>query len=168
MSLASQLQTLATRIGTEFKTVRSEIVALVGAKSSLTTTDKSTIVAAINEVKASISGAGAAIDDVTASTTKVYSSSKTNSAIATAVANLVNSAPGTLDTLGEIATALAADEATATALATSVGNRLRFDAAQSLTAPQQAQAQTNMNAADATAVGSTTTDFVATFTAALI
>jgi hypothetical protein len=39
------------------------------------------------------------------------------------IAALVNSAPSTLDTLGEIATALTADESTAAALATTVGTK---------------------------------------------
>ena len=46
-----------------------------------------------------------------------------NSAISTAVNNLINSAPGTLDTLGEIATALAADESVAAALTTVVNSK---------------------------------------------
>lgn len=46
-----------------------------------------------------------------------------DSEVAAAVAALVNSAPGTLDTLGEIATALQADESTAAALATTVGGK---------------------------------------------
>lgn len=40
------------------------------------------------------------------------------------IAALVNSAPGTLDTLGEIATQLASDESTAAALATTVAGKL--------------------------------------------
>jgi hypothetical protein len=43
--------------------------------------------------------------------------------VATAVANLVNSAPTTLDTLGEIATALQADESAAAALTTTVAGK---------------------------------------------
>jgi len=46
-----------------------------------------------------------------------------NSAISTAVNNLINSAPGTLDTLGEIATALTADESAAAALTTLVNTK---------------------------------------------
>jgi len=46
-----------------------------------------------------------------------------NSAISTAINNLINSAPGTLDTLGEIATALAADESAAAALTTVVNSK---------------------------------------------
>ena len=55
---------------------------------------------------------------------------KANAAQAAAIANtttqinnLINSAPGTLDTLGEIATALAADESAATALTTLVNTK---------------------------------------------
>jgi len=87
MTFKDQVQDLAVRIGTEFKTIRTEIANLVGSKASLTTTDKSTIVAAINEVKASLSGAGAVINDATASGTSVYSSTKS-----TAVANAAASA----------------------------------------------------------------------------
>lgn len=48
----------------------------------------------------------------------------TQSYVATQIANLVNSAPGILDTLGEIATALQADESTAAALATTVAGKV--------------------------------------------
>jgi hypothetical protein len=65
--------------------------------------------------------AAALINDTTASTTTVYSSTKTNSQIATAVANLVNSATSTLDTLGEIATALGNDPNLSTTLTTAIG-----------------------------------------------
>ena len=69
MSLTTRVGDLATRIGTEFKTVYSRI----GSLASLTTTDKTNLVAAINEVR---STAGAQINDTTASTTTVYSSSR--------------------------------------------------------------------------------------------
>jgi len=46
-----------------------------------------------------------------------------NSAISTAINNLINSAPGTLDTLGEIATALTADESAAASLTTLVNTK---------------------------------------------
>lgn len=45
MSLLTQISGALTRIGTEFKTVYGQI----GSLASLTTTDKSTIVAAVNE-----------------------------------------------------------------------------------------------------------------------
>lgn len=58
MSLTSQISSAFTRVGTEFKTIRT----LIGGSgtadiSSLTTANKTSLVAAINEVKASSSGA---------------------------------------------------------------------------------------------------------------
>ena len=160
MPLAARIQDLAVRIGTEFKAVRATIGTLAG----LTTTDKTSTVAAINEVRtlaqsASSSG-GAQINDAGTSPTTVWSSTKTASQIDTSVAALVATAPAALDTLAELATAL--------------GNRVRVDGAQSFTAPQQTQGRGNIGAASAadltaltTAVGNTEQDFVAVFVAAL-
>jgi alpha-tubulin suppressor-like RCC1 family protein len=53
-----------------------------------------------------------------------YTQTQTNTQISAAVAALVNSAPGTLDTLGELATQLAADESASAALVTTVGGKL--------------------------------------------
>lgn len=159
MSLASQITLLATRIADEFKTVYSKM----GDLTTLTTTAKTNLVSAINEVKASIGSAGPVIDDSTASTTTVYSSNKTESEISAAITALINGAPSTLDTLKEIADALAADESAIGGLTTAIGNRVRFDAAQTLTGPQQVQAIANIGAILASDVGSVTTDFVGQF-----
>jgi hypothetical protein len=64
--------------------------------------------------------------------------------IDTKVAALVSSAPGTLDTLNEIATALGDDPSFATTMTASLGNRLRVDAAQGLSGPQQVQGRANL------------------------
>jgi hypothetical protein len=53
--------------------------------------------------------ASALINDAAASTTTVYSSSRTDSQIATAVTNLINSSPAALDTLAELASSLGTD-----------------------------------------------------------
>lgn len=64
------------------------------------------------------------------------------------VAALVNSSPATLDTLDELAAALGDDPNFATTTATSLGNRVRFDASQTLTAGQQTTAKTNIGLAN--------------------
>lgn len=57
MTLVSQLQTAFTRVGTEFKSIRTLIGGSATADiSGLTTTDKSSLVAAINEVDANAGG----------------------------------------------------------------------------------------------------------------
>lgn len=146
MSLATNISNLATRIATECKSLRANN----GDLTTLTTSAKSNLVAAINELQAGLqaASAGAAgINDSASSGTSTYSSSKIDSQIAAAVAALVNGAPAALDTLAEIATQLANDEAGAAAMSTAIGNRVRFDAAQTLTTAQKAQALSNIAAA---------------------
>ncbi|MGB0165064.1 MAG: beta strand repeat-containing protein, partial [Candidatus Thalassarchaeaceae archaeon] len=61
------------------------------------------------------------------------------------IADLVDSAPGTLDTLGELATALQANDNDITTITTALGNRLRIDVnTQGLTSTQQANGLTNL------------------------
>jgi hypothetical protein len=69
----------------------------------------------------------------------------TQTYVNTQVSNLVDSAPGTLDTLNELAAALGDDANFSTTTSTALGNRLRVDtAAQGLTGTQQANAITNL------------------------
>ena len=76
----------------------------------------------------------------------------TESYVNTAVSNLVASAPATLDTLNELATALGNDPNFATTISTALGNRLRIDINnQGLTTTQQGNGRTNLGA---TTVGS--------------
>lgn len=171
MSLATQITSFATRIGTEFKTIR----ATLGSLSSLTTTNKTTFVDAINEVKSAVSGAGATINDTTASTTNVYSSSKTASAIASAAAtvksDILGGAGSAYDTLAELKALLdtsdAADDTALAALVTADSNRVRFDAAQTLTDAQKVTATANAGALSLLLAGDPTTDFAAAFVSAL-
>jgi hypothetical protein len=60
------------------------------------------------------------------------------------VAALVDSSPSALDTLNELAAALGDDPNFATTVTTALGNRLRIDAAQSLTSGQKAQGLLNL------------------------
>lgn len=74
----------------------------------------------------------------------------TTSFVATAVSNLVGSAPGTLDTLNELAAALGNDANFSTTISAALGNRLRVDTnAQGLTGTQQTNAQTNLGLGNA-------------------
>ena len=161
MSLSSQLSTLVTRLGTEFKTVYS----LTGSLSSLATTDKTSLVSAINEVR---TAATTMIDDTsTTSTDKSWSASKITAAILQVKNDILGGVGTAYDTLQEIVTQLTADEGVVAGILTSLGNRLRFDAAQTLTGGQQTQSQANLGVYSTTKIGDPTTDFVAAFTSAL-
>ncbi len=60
------------------------------------------------------------------------------------LASLIGSAPSTLNTLQELAAAIAGDAAFATTVTTSLANRVRFDAAQTLSDGQKTQAKANI------------------------
>lgn len=135
MSFETNVTSLAVRLGTEFKTIRTQLTGnSTGSLSGLTTSAKSSLIAAINELDAAVealAGAegGATIVDGVPSTTSVWSSSKTdteiNAAVDAAVAELLDSAPGALDTLNELAAALGDDPN----FATTITNQLAGKAA---------------------------------------
>ncbi|ARC55965.1 hypothetical protein AS850_02615 [Frondihabitans sp. 762G35] len=138
--------------------------------NALNTTDKTSLPAAINAVlviaQNAQNAAGAAIDDASTSTSKTWSSSKTNSSIQAAVAAVVNSSPATLDTLAEFATALNNDPNFATTMMTMLGNRVRVDDVQAFSAAQKAQGLSNLGAVAAADIGDTTSSLVAVYNAA--
>lgn len=195
MSLETNLKNFATRIATEFKSLRVLINNNAGDLSGLSTTQKSNLVASINEldaaIKAMAAGSGAISDGTTSSST-TWSSSKTASAIAALIAadtatsgtgttfsvtkilalieaaktqvknDLTNGASAALDTLKELADALGGDANFATTVNTALANRVRYDAAQTLTTAQQLRACQNIG------VGDPEVDLVATFNTGLV
>ena len=164
MSLQTQIHSLVIRVADEFKTVYSKI----GNLSSLSTTDKSTLVAAINELKAAIATV-AVIDDLTpGSTTTTFSASKIVTLLDALRTQILGGADAAYDTLLELQQALQNDQTGIAALTAAIDKRVRFDAAQTLTVPEQQQARDNIGAVAATDIGDTTTDFVAIFNAALV
>lgn len=175
MSLESRIIALAQAVGTDVKA----LTAAQGSLSALNTTAKTSLVAAINELLALAGGSGASIDDlagdgntgVTWSANKIFDSIEAAKA---AVKNeLVSGAGAALDTLNELAAALGNDPSFAATIAAEVANRVRYDASQTLTAPQQAQARSNIGAASAsdvsgllTGLGAYDRDYAADYTAA--
>ena len=143
-----------TRITLLLKQVRDEWAAKVGVLAALTTTSKSDIVSAINEVNAK-TGNTSLINDGSTSTTTAWSSSKTNTEIANQIATVINGAGADDDTLAELASKVAALAQADTGLVSAAGAQA-FDAAQKL------QARTNIGAASAEDLGDVSSvDFVA-------
>lgn len=177
MSLETRIVALAQAMGGDVKT----LIAAQGSLSALNTTTKSSLVAAINELLTLIGSAGASIDDaagngntaVTWSADKIFDSIEAAKA---AVKNdLLGGAAAALDTLNELAAALGNDPSFATTIASEIANRVRFDAAQTLTTPQQVQARANIGAASASDVsglmaglGTYDRDYAADYTAAKV
>ena len=161
MTLEARVVALAQAIGTDVKT----LTAAVGSLGSLTTTAKSNLVAAINEI-AQAAASATGINDGVTSGAATWSSTKISSEISGAVSGLVGGAGTALDTLKELADALGNDPSFAATIATQIANRVRFDAAQTLTAPQQTQALANIGAQSAAAIGNPDRNLVADYTAA--
>ena len=163
-SLQVRITDLATRVATEIKSVKTLINGNAADLSALTTTQKTSLVAAINELKNAVDNVGSSItiSDSTSSTTEVWSSSKIASEIQAAKDALTNGAAAALDTLAELASALGNDASFASTVTTTLGYRLRFDDVQTLTAQQKTQACANLG------IGEPDTDFVTTFNSGLV
>lgn len=109
MSLQTRLAALVTAIKTETKSIRTFISGSSSGDVSALTTTATNLVAAVNEVKSTADAASAAavsIDDVTASTTSVYSSAKVDSQITSEVAAALEG-----EDLSDLAAAVAANAA---------------------------------------------------------
>jgi hypothetical protein len=113
----------------------------IGTLSSLTTTDKTSLVAALNEVKASVPVLANIINDAATATGTTWSSTKIQAQITAAITALINGAPGAQDTLAELAAQI-------TALAQADGGLLSFAQAQTLTTAQQLQGCNNLGIGD--------------------
>lgn len=158
-TLDGQIQALATQLGTDIK----KIITNQGNLSALTTTQKASLVLAINELKAELGTIDAnLIDDSAPSSTKTYSSSKIVSEIQTKCQEvkdaLLGGAGEAFDTLKELADLIEQNKDLIESLQTLAGSHVRYDAAQELSPQQKTQARTNIGAAD-------DTDYQATKTA---
>ncbi|MDW9768620.1 hypothetical protein [Sinorhizobium meliloti] len=171
MSLQTNLSNLATRIGNETKALRTLLNGNAADLTSLTTTAKTNLVAAINELQAEIDAisGGATLNDATVSTDAAWSSQKITDELGLLKDEILG--PGVsaaLDTLKELGDALASNDSDIATITTALANRVRFDAAQTLDAAQQLQARQNIGAVSTADVGDTTTNFVTVFETALV
>ena len=158
MSLELKLVALAQAVGADVKNLTLK----QGDLTALNTTTKGSLVGAINELMTLIASS-LSIDDLAGNgdTSVTWSADKIFDSIEeakVAVKNeLVAGASTALDTLNELAAALNNDPNFATTLAIDLANRVRFDAAQTLTAAQKTQARDNIGAAEAAALSTLTT-----------
>lgn len=170
MTLALQINALAQEIGAVIKAIKITL----GDNTALTTTDKTSLVNAVNEVNTKI---GALINDLAGAgvTDKTWSADKILAYTAQLKSDIMGGiTPAALDTIFELAAQLESGATQLNGILIALGNRVRVDAAQSFDPLLQQQGRDNIGAASqtdlttlATNVGDTTTDFVAAFNAAL-
>ncbi len=146
MSLETKIIALAQAIGADVKALTTK----QGDLTALSTTAKGNLVAAINELYSMAGSGGATIDDLAGdgATSVVWSANKVFDSIEAAktavISSLTDGASAALDTLAELAAALGNDPNYAATIATELGNRVRYDAAQTLNTAQKLQACTNI------------------------
>jgi len=158
MSLTSRVAQLAQKTGEILKVHKGNI----GDLTQLSTTEKSSLVLALNELKGLVSNINITdlINDTTASNTKTYSSVKIDQLIAQAIVNLRDGVDESSDTFKELAEQI-------TALAQADNGLISAVKPQTFTEEQKAIARTNIGASSEadlndfkTDVGDTDHDFV--------
>lgn len=163
-TLEQRLSALASAIGADVKALN----AAKGDLSSLSTTSKTNLVAALNEIYTMAQSATGVINDAATSgtTNKTWSVDKIISAIAQLKSDILNGAPTTFDTLKEISDYIASDQSAGTALAAAVANRVSYADAQTLTALQKTQACSNIGAVQTSDAGNIGADLAAAYNTA--
>lgn len=145
-TLAQILNAFAALVGADVGALQTKL----GDTTQLTTTEKSNLVAALNEVRASAQQFAAnIINDTAASGTSTYSSTKIEQLVAAAISDVVDGAPTAFDTLKEIADYIAADQTAGSAMLLALDNRVRFDQTQALTDAQKQNVWTTIGIGDA-------------------
>ena len=158
-TLETKVNLLASAIGADIKALRLAD----GDLTALSTTAKTSLVAAINEL---FGMSGVQINDTASDgvTTQVWSANKVFDSITEAVSALRNEltagASGALDTFAELAAAINNDASFSAAIATSLANRVRYDAPQTLSVLEQQQACSNIG------IGDPFADFLSVYVAA--
>ena len=134
-TLQTNLDALVTQIGTDMGLVQDDIAAALAAIAALPS-----VASLINDA------AGAGVTNKTWSADKLVSefAATITAAVAQAKTEIVDGAPAAYDTLLEIASYISTDQTQAAAILLALDNRVRFDAAQTLSAAEQEQAQANI------------------------
>ena len=158
MSLEAKLVAFAQAVGVDI----GELITTRGDLTTLTTAQKGSLVAAINSLQAGLSSIDltALISDTSTATDKTWSASKIIAALAQVKSDIIDGAPAAYDTLKEISDYLAANTTAVDGILTAIGNRVRYDAAQTLDATQQLTACTNIG------IGNPEVDLVAAYVTA--
>lgn len=167
---SERIVALAQAIGADIKAINT----LIGDLTYLSTTEKTNLVGAINEIVSTSIG-GIINDAGTVGTTgTTWSTDKIITALTTAKGEvrdeLLGGASAALDTLNELATALNNDPNFATTISTALAKRVAVDAAQTFDTTEQQQARTNIGAVSQTDIttlyGDPDYDFLTEYAAA--
>lgn len=146
-TLEQRITALAQAIGADVKALNLK----QGDLTSLSTTSKTNLVVAINELFTLVQSAGGnIINDAATGAASTYSSNKIGADLTSAISalrtELKAGAGAALDTFAELAAAINNDASFATTIANSLSKRVRADAAQTFSAAERLQARQNIDA----------------------
>lgn len=148
MTLVERITAVVKAIGADINRLKGRVLALENKPASTGGVDESQVQSAVeSKVTESIN------------TLKGELATLVTPTITAEINKVVDGAPDAFNTLKEIADYIEQDKTGASAMATSINNRLRFDEQQTLTADQQANVLS--------ALGLTDTDFVSEYNKAL-
>ncbi len=162
MSLISNFKTVLTAVSTQINLIRTKI----GKNSDLSTTHKSSLVGAVNEIKSLIDNSGSSnltLNDADINIANCWSSQKINDTINLAIAQLTNGASGAMDTLKELEDAIKNNNVDVAVILTNMQNHVSINADQKLTAVQKNNARRNIDIYSKTEIGDINTDLAAHF-----
>lgn len=176
VAMSVRVNDLANATGGQLKALRTLINGNLADLSTLNTTAKGSLIAAINEIDAELqsiaAAGGATINDASsASTTQTYSITKIINYVTDAIASvkdeILGGAGAAYDTLQELKTLLDSTDGDLSALTIAIGNRVSTEAAQGLTTQQKLNARDNIDVYSKSEIGTPDTDFVSTLNAAM-
>ena len=148
MTLVERITTVVKAIGADIKALKGRVLALENKPASTGGVDESQVQSAVNaKVEESIN------------TLKGELATLVTPTITAEINKVVDGAPDTFNTLKEISDYIEQDKTGASAMTTSINNRLRFDEQQSLTEAQQTNVLNSL--------GLTDTDLVAAYNTAV-
>lgn len=137
MALIDSITAFVQRVGQDIGSLTNKI----GDVGALKTTDKTSVVSALNELKTNVANIKVGVDEA-------FVESISTQKVKAEIDKLVAGAPDALNTLKELADAVQDGSTTAQAVATKLNTKLSFDEPQSLTAQQQKQACNNLGLGD--------------------
>lgn len=176
MTQKANIEAFASAVGADVKVIWALLNGKAADLSALTTTEKTSLVLAMNELKAAVDAAGAAWGQTEtdarvqaakgsiaapsltawASTQDVadelaaHEAAAISAATTAAVNQITNGAGAAYDSLIEIQNELQADDTIISGLLTAMDNRIRYDTAQTITAAQQLTVCTTIGIGDPT------------------
>lgn len=162
MNFIQLVNLLASAIGADYKNLSDSLTSVAGKQGDLTllnTLEKTNLVGALNELKTGLTSVESTVVD----------SATIQGMIDAGITGVVDGAPDALNTLNEIASALAEDDTAIDGIMTALAKRVRVDQAQAFTTEEKAMGRSNIDAQDASEIGDVpNADFVATYNAAKV